>query len=104
MKKAARSGAPAPPICADVLINACAGPRFPGGSQQEITRAALGKAPASPAPNKNRTNSNRAKPLTTLGQNSQENFHTQPVSAVNTDHQRTMRINTRRDPNRSPQC
>ena len=34
---------------------------------------------------------------------SNENFGTQPVSAVNNDHQSTMRANTPREPKRSPQ-
>src|SRR5262245_60050319 len=104
MKYAASAGAAAPPICAHVLISACGGPRRPGGNQREITRAALGSAPASPAPNKKRINNNSRKLSSTIdGSNSYENFQTHPVNAVNADHQSTMRINTRRDPYQSPQ-
>jgi hypothetical protein len=55
-----------------------------------MTRAAFGNAPASPAPNRKRIITNDVKP------------HAAPVSAVNTDHQMTMRASTDREPCRSP--
>lgn len=51
---------------------------------------AFGNAPASPAPNANRTASSGRKPLTA------------PVNAVNIDHHATTRASTRRAPMRSP--
>ena len=54
------------------------------------TRVRFGNAPASPAPNSARMAT------------SDETFQAQPVAAVKKDHQRTMRIRTRRGPMRSP--
>ena len=54
MKKAASGGVIAPPSCEVVVIAPRAKPRSPGGNQRVTTRAALGNAPASPAPNRNR--------------------------------------------------
>ena len=50
----------------------------------------FGKHPASPAPNRNRTMDMLVK------------FHMNPVAAVNTDHQITIRIRTLRGPIESP--
>src|SRR5262245_32820174 len=102
----------APPIRFDVETHAWAGPRLPGGNHRVITRAALGRAPASPAPKRKRMsmsntkllNKTRVVPFDSDSVNPQLNLKTHPVSAVKADHQSTMRINTRRDPNRSPQC
>ena len=60
------------------------------GSQVVKTRVRFGKAPASPAPNNARI-ATRDEP-----------FQAQPVAAVNSDHQMTIRMSTRRGPIRSP--
>ena len=65
-------------------------PRSPAGNHRDMTRAAFGYAPASPAPNRKRMTSRAGSPQAA------------PVRAVNTDHQTTMRVSTARLPNRSP--
>ena len=52
-------------------------------------RATLGQAPASPAPNRNRTTTSEPK------------LKAAAVAMVNADHQTTMRASTRRVPKRS---
>jgi hypothetical protein len=69
---------------------ACARSRCSTGSHVVNTRVRFGNAPASPAPNKARTVINDVA------------LHTHPVAAVNSDHQITIRISTRRGPIRSP--
>lgn len=64
--------------------------RSRGGNQRVIVAAAFGKAPASPAPKQNRVTKSGQKPVA------------RPVSAVNADHQVTIRASTRRGPIRSP--
>jgi len=71
----------------DTLI---ARPCSDGGNQRETARAMFGKAPASPAPNRNRISSNDRKPAAA------------PVSAVNADHQSTIRVSAILAPKRSP--
>src|ERR1700722_9439842 len=61
-----------------------------GLNQRLTTTPALGKAPASPAPKRNRTTSRAGYPVTN------------PVIAVNADHHKTIRVKTRRAPIRSP--
>ena len=65
-------------------------PRVSGENQFAIATEALGNAPASPAPNRKRTPSRT------------EYIEVAPVSAVNTDHQTTMRVSTRLAPSLSP--
>src|SRR4030095_8573700 len=60
------------------------------GNQRDTTAVLVGYAPASPIPNKNRTQIKLISPVVA------------PVSAVNTDHQNTMRKSTARWPMRSP--
>ena len=60
------------------------------GNHRDMAAEPFGNAPASPAPNKNRAQIREKKPVVT------------PVSAVNKDHQSTMRMNTARCPIRSP--
>jgi hypothetical protein len=55
-----------------------------------MTMDVLGKAPASPAPKRNRVTRSERKPMA------------RPVMEVNADHQSTMRVSTRRGPMRSP--
>ena len=69
---------------------ACARSRSLTGSQVVNMRVMLGKAPASPAPNSARIAISDVAP------------HAQPVAAVNSDHQRTIRSRTRRGPILSP--
>jgi hypothetical protein len=64
-------------------------PRSSSGNQRVITRAVFGKAPASPAPNRNRTITSDHSPSA------------MPVKAVNADHQMTIRAMMRREPKRS---
>ncbi len=68
----------------------CARPRDDSGNHDRKTLAEFGKAPASPAPNKNRITM------------SDPNPQAAPVSAVKNDHQRTIRVRMRREPYRSP--
>ncbi len=65
-------------------------PRSRAGNQCEKARAMFGNAPASPAPKKKRMATSDRRPCAA------------PVSAVNPDHQRTMRVSTRRGPRVSP--
>src|SRR5262245_9711717 len=85
----------------------CAGPRSETGNQRANTRAELGSAPASPAPNRKRTHRNRRKPLlapASAVNGGQPSINgTAPVSAVNADHHSTIRTNTPREPYLSPQ-
>src|SRR5262245_16757060 len=60
------------------------------GNQRETARAVFGKAPASPAPKRNRMTSSDLKP------------EAAPVKAVNADHHNTIRVKANRAPNRSP--
>src|SRR5215468_7961006 len=60
------------------------------GNQRETARAMFGKAPASPAPKRNRMTSSDLKP------------EAAPVKAVNADHHNTTRVKANRAPNRSP--
>src|SRR5215203_3259406 len=60
------------------------------GNHRATTAPLVGKAPDSPTPNKNRTMSNEINPVV------------KPVSTVNNDHHKTMRMNTTRWPIRSP--
>src|SRR5262249_22240436 len=71
-------------------ITPFARPRSTTGNQRENVRATFGKAPASPAPNRNRMATNEFKPRAA------------PVNIVNADHQTTMRVSTRRGPLTSP--
>ncbi len=65
-------------------------PRSRIGNQREKLRATFGKAPASPAPKRNRMAT------------SDRNPRAAPVSIVNADHHNTMRVSTRRGPRTSP--
>src|SRR5262245_33908384 len=105
----------AAPSCIAVSTIPCTTPRSDIGNQRATTRALFGKAPASPAPNRNRTISNSRKLSKTSGSDPasqgmetlhpllHENLSTQPVSTVKIDHQVTIRVNTPREPYRSPQ-
>ena len=79
-----------PPIREPRNITPFAVPRSCAGNQRENARAMFGNAPASPAPNRNRT------------ARSVPNPRTAPVSIVNADHHSTMRVRTRRGPYTSP--
>src|SRR5688572_13249083 len=83
-------GASAPPSRVPMKMTPCALPRSAVGNQLEKLLEMLGNAPASPTPNRNRTTSSETK------------FQAAPVSIVNADHQRTMRVSTRRGPVTSP--
>ena len=69
---------------------ACARSRSLTGSQVVNMRVMLGNAPASPAPNSARIAISDAA------------LQAQPVAAVKNDHQRTIRMRTRRGPILSP--
>jgi hypothetical protein len=60
------------------------------GNQRETVRAIIGKAPASQAPNRKRTTSRETNPTAA------------PVSTVNADQQRTIRVKALRVPMVSP--
>ena len=90
IRTAARNGAMAPPIEDAASSSPCARPRSSSGNQRDSTRATFGKAPASPAPKRNRTATSVQRPV-----------HA-PVSAVKADHQSEIRVSTRRPPIRSP--
>jgi hypothetical protein len=84
-------GAIIPPTSAGMLMKPAIRPRAAAGNQRSITRVTLGSAPASPAPNRNRMATSGRKPVA------------EPVSAVNADHQATIRRSTQREPCLSPQ-
>src|SRR6188508_2522589 len=84
------SGASAPPQRADSHISDWARVRSSPRNQLENALVRLGKQPASPAPNRNRTPDNDQKPVAS------------PVAMVKVDHQTTMRVITARGPMRSP--
>ena len=83
-------GATTPPSCAAASMIPCTLPLSVPGNQREITRAALGNAPASPTPNKKRMAISEPSPEQT------------PVNAVKSDHHRTTRVRILRDPYLSP--
>ena len=64
----------------------CTRPRSLGGNHRAITFAAFGNAPASAAPNRNRTSSSVRSPVAA------------PVRAVNVDHASTIDESTDRGP------
>src|SRR5438477_2288890 len=102
----AMTGVSTAPTNDDMVSQPCAGPRSEAGNHRANTRAELGSAPASPAPNRKRTHKSRIKPLLApaSGEGSQTSRNgTAPVNAVNADHQSTMRTKTPREPYRSPQ-
>ena len=86
-----RRGVTPPPRWAPAKKMPWAVPRSVTGIQREKHWATLGKAPASPAPNRNRTPSKDAK------------LNAAAVAIVKLDHQITIRVNNRRGPMRSPQ-
>ncbi len=90
MASSASGGVMAPPQRAKAHIMACAVTRSRAGIQALSMRVRLGKHPASPAPNRKR--------ITTM----EVTFHAAPVSAVHTDHAKTICASTRRTPSRSP--
>ena len=65
-------------------------PRSCAGNQVAKLRTAFGKAPASPAPNRNLITTSDRSPCAA------------PVNMVNADHHSTIRVSTRRGPRRSP--
>src|SRR5579862_1986929 len=71
-------------------VTPCANPRSAGRIQRESERVAIGNAPASPIPNRNRTVA--IDPA----------IHAIAVIDVNTDHHATIRVSARRGPIRSP--
>src|SRR5215813_12771533 len=83
-------GVNAAPRRAPECVMPCAKPLSPAGSQNESARVAVGNAPASPIPKKNRT--------TYIDHLPRAN----EVAAVKADHQKTNIASTRRGPNRSP--
>ena len=80
----------APPIWLAIRFTPHIVARCAGLNHRATTMEALGNAPASPAPNRNRTTSSGTKPLTV------------PVRMVNADHHPTMRVSISRGPRRSP--
>src|SRR6266850_2922348 len=90
MSATANGGARAPPNRVPMKVMPCARPRSLTGNHCEKLRDVLGKAPASPAPNRNRKVSSDTK------------FHAIPVAIVNTDHHRTIRVSTFLGPTVSP--
>src|SRR5262245_25908002 len=83
-------GVNAAPRRAPECVMPCAKPRSLAGSQNESARVAVGNAPASPIPKRNR--------MTYIDHLPRAN----EVAAVKADHQRTITANTRRGPNQSP--
>ena len=65
-------------------------PRSCAGNQVAKLRTAFGKAPASPAPNRNLITTSDRSPCAA------------PVNMVKADHHNTIRVSTRRGPRRSP--
>src|SRR6266567_8750793 len=90
MSATASGGAKAPPSRVPIKVMPCARPRSLIGNHLEKLRDVLGKAPASPAPNKNRNVRSDAK------------LHASPVAIVNADHHKTIRVSTFRGPIVSP--
>src|SRR5262245_2825778 len=90
IRYAVAAGATTAPTWANASITPCTRPRSPTGYQREMARAAFGNAPASAAPNRNRTSTSESSPVAA------------PVSAVNADHASTMTDSTDRGPSRSP--
>src|SRR5215510_14569078 len=83
-------GVNAAPKRAPECVTPCAKPRSLAGSQNESARVAVGNAPASPIPKRNRTTYIDHLPRASA------------VMAVKADHQRAIAANIRRGPNRSP--
>src|SRR5262245_1199714 len=82
-------GASAPPNRVPMNKTPCALPTSRLGNHREKLREIVGKAPASPTPNRNLVPSSTGK------------FHANPVAIVNADHQTTIRVIIRRGPNTS---
>src|SRR6516162_2039341 len=80
----AAGGASAPPMRVPMKMTPCARPRSFAGIHSEKLLETLGKAPASPAPNKN------------LKLKRDTKFHARPVAIVKADHHSTMRVRTLR--------
>ena len=83
------SGVNPPARCAPLKKIPCTVPRSVRGTQRENVRAALGHAPASPAPKRKRVTTSDVK------------LHAAAVNIVNADHHNTIRVSTCRVPCRS---
>ena len=79
-----------PPTREPSSITPLARPRSRSGNHRDRLRAMFGKAPASPAPNRNLITTSERRPCAA------------PVSIVNADHHNTIRVSTRRGPFTSP--
>ena len=79
-------GVRAPPSLEPAWVIPCAKPRSAGNSQRESDRVAMGNAPASPTPNRNRTATMEAA------------FQASVVAEVKMDHQVTIQVRARRGP------
>ena len=86
MITATSAGVSAAPSRDPACVIPCAKPRSEGGIQRESDRVAMGKAPASPAPNRNRMAIIDAALQAIV------------VAEVSTDHQRTIAVSARRGP------
>src|SRR5690348_340547 len=86
----ANTGVKAPPRREPACVAPCAKPRSAGSIQRESERVAMGKAPASPIPKRNRH--------TAIDIADQ----VKGVKAVKADHQITTPARARRAPSRSP--
>ena len=83
-------GVSAPPSREPAWVTPCAQPRSDGSIQRDSERVAIGKAPASPMPNRKR--------MTII----EVAFHDTTVRAVKVDHHSTTPASALRGPNRSP--
>src|SRR5262245_62357173 len=83
-------GVNAAPRRAPECVMPCAKPLSPAGSQNESARVAVGNAPASPIPKRNRTTYIDLLPRAS------------EVAAVKAEHQKKNIASTRRGPNRYP--
>src|SRR5258708_5742751 len=79
-------GAKAPPSVEPAWVIPCAKPRSAGNSQRDSDRVAIGNAPASPTPNRNRTATMEVA------------FQARVVAEVKMDHQVTIHVSARRGP------
>src|SRR5215831_5219890 len=90
MSPIATGGASAPPRRVPMKMIPCARPISFAGNHWEKLLDVFGKAPASPAPKRNRNASSETK------------FQASPVAIVKADHHKTMRVRTLRGPIVSP--
>src|SRR5665213_971201 len=86
MMTATSAGVSAAPSLDPACVTPWANPRSEGSIQRESERVAMGNAPASPAPNRNR--------IAII----EEALHAMVVADVKRDHQRTIAVRARRGP------